>query len=174
MRYTFSRHCNLYINHWKFQGNRSFGVALTSIQTFYEVRSLDVAWWPDLAWPGSEIFKYMWKKCIIRCAKNGKNGFLATWKKWGSIKTPPTGRRSTCTLLGGGGRGSEHPLLCSQISNKMLALLRRFWHTLSSICTCRLHFRLRSLKVRSPGPGKRLHLRKLAMHAIATPRDGSF
>ena len=27
-------------NHWKFQGNRSVGVALRNIQTFYEVRSL--------------------------------------------------------------------------------------------------------------------------------------
>ena len=43
------------INRWKFQGNRSGGVALPNIQTFYEVRSLDVTWWPDLAWPGSEI-----------------------------------------------------------------------------------------------------------------------
>ena len=29
--------CN---NLWKFQGNRLFGIALTSIQTFYEVKSL--------------------------------------------------------------------------------------------------------------------------------------
>ena len=36
-------------NRWKFQGNRSVGVALTNIQTFYGVRSLDVTWWPDLA-----------------------------------------------------------------------------------------------------------------------------
>ena len=43
-------------NRWKFQGNRSVGVALTKIQTFYEMTSLDVTWWPNLAWPGSEIF----------------------------------------------------------------------------------------------------------------------
>ena len=43
------------INCWKVQDNRS-GVTLKFIQTFYEVRSLDVTWWPDLAWPGSEIF----------------------------------------------------------------------------------------------------------------------
>ena len=43
-------------NRCKIQGNRSVGVALRNIQTFYEVRSLDVTWWPDLAWPGSEIF----------------------------------------------------------------------------------------------------------------------
>ena len=44
------------INRWKYQGNRLVGVALTSIQTFYEVRSLDVACWHNLAWPGSETF----------------------------------------------------------------------------------------------------------------------
>ena len=45
------------INHWMFQGDRLFGVAMTSIQTFSEVRSLDVIWWPDLEWPGPEIFR---------------------------------------------------------------------------------------------------------------------
>ena len=33
------------INYWKFQGNRLVGVAMTSILTFYKVRSL--ATWPD-------------------------------------------------------------------------------------------------------------------------------
>ena len=33
------------INRWKFQGDQAFGVAMTtSIQTFSEVRSFDVAW----------------------------------------------------------------------------------------------------------------------------------
>ena len=44
------------INRWKFQGNRLFGVAMTNIRSFSEVRSLDVTWWPDHEWPGSEIF----------------------------------------------------------------------------------------------------------------------
>ena len=44
------------INRWKLRGNRSVGVALTSIQTFYEVRLLGVSWWPNLAWPVSERF----------------------------------------------------------------------------------------------------------------------
>ena len=44
-------------NRWKFQGNRLIGVALRNIQTFYEMRSLDVTWWPDLRWPGSKIFR---------------------------------------------------------------------------------------------------------------------
>ena len=51
-----------YINRWKFQGNRSVGVVLMIIQTFYDLRSLDVTWWPDLAWPGSEIFTTFAKK----------------------------------------------------------------------------------------------------------------
>ena len=41
---------------WKFQCDKLFGVTMTSIQTFSEVRSFDVTWWPDLEWPGSEIF----------------------------------------------------------------------------------------------------------------------
>ena len=46
-----------YINRWKFQGDRPVGVmvAMTSIQTFSELRSLDVTWWPDLEWSGCEI-----------------------------------------------------------------------------------------------------------------------
>ena len=43
-------------NRWKFQSDRSLGVAMTDIETFYEVRSLQVTWWPDLEWPWSEIF----------------------------------------------------------------------------------------------------------------------
>ena len=39
------------INRWKFQGGRSLGVPMTSIQTFSEVRSLGVTWWPDLRSP---------------------------------------------------------------------------------------------------------------------------
>ena len=45
------------INCWKFQGDLSFGVAMTNIQSFSEVRSLDVTWWPDFEWPGFEVFK---------------------------------------------------------------------------------------------------------------------
>ena len=55
---------------WKFEGDLSFGVAMTSVQFFSEVRSLDVTWWPDLEWPGSEIFTCA-EKCMHRYAKNG-------------------------------------------------------------------------------------------------------
>ena len=62
-------------NRWRFQGNRSVGVALTNIQTFYEVRSLDVTWWPDLRWPGSKIFReappHTWAKVIMVCPTLG-------------------------------------------------------------------------------------------------------
>ena len=43
-----------YINRWSVQGDQSFGVAMTSIQTFSEVRSLDVTChlmtWPWVTW----------------------------------------------------------------------------------------------------------------------------
>ena len=86
------------INRWKFQGNRSVGVALTSIQTFYEVRSLDVTWWPDLAWPGSEIFTTYAEKMYVfwPSGKNGGGGSSGHLKKklrGLSRAPPPSGRR---------------------------------------------------------------------------------
>ena len=47
---------------WKFQCDKLFGVAMTSIQTFSEVRSLDVTWWP-WSW-----MTWVWKFHI--CGKN--------------------------------------------------------------------------------------------------------
>ena len=61
------------INCWKFQGNRSVGVALTRIQTFYEVSREDtwrnlVAWhWVTWVWNYHNICE----KCMNRCAWNG-------------------------------------------------------------------------------------------------------
>ena len=52
------------ISRWKFQGDRSFGVAMTSIQAFSEAMSLDVTWWPDLEWPGSKILHNMCGKDV--------------------------------------------------------------------------------------------------------------
>ena len=47
-------------------------IALTSIQTFFsEVRPLDVAWWPDLERPGSEIFTTCVGKMCKKVYKNG-------------------------------------------------------------------------------------------------------
>ena len=43
-------------NGWKFQGDQSFGVAMTNIPTFSEVRSIDVTWRPELDSPGSKSF----------------------------------------------------------------------------------------------------------------------
>ena len=58
------------INRWKFQGDRSVGVALTNIQTSSEVRSLDVTWWHDLKCPGSEIFTACAEKTHVKVCKN--------------------------------------------------------------------------------------------------------
>ena len=75
------------IHRWKFQGNRWVGVAMTIIQTFYEVRSLDVTWWPVLVWPGSENLhnicgKHVWWG-VPRTAG------LAIWKKRRVSQPPP-------------------------------------------------------------------------------------
>ena len=85
-------------NRWKFQGNRSVGVALRNIQTFYEVRSLDVTWWPDLAWPGSEIFTTCAEKMYDKvCQKRRRAAppFLSYSQKtsWGGVQTPPPAGR---------------------------------------------------------------------------------
>ena len=45
-----------FIKRWKLQGISSIGVALTIMQTIYEVRSLDVIYWHALAVFGLEIF----------------------------------------------------------------------------------------------------------------------
>ena len=58
-------------NRWKFQGDQTFGVAMTSIQTFSEMRSLDLTWWPDLERPGSEIFTCVEKMYEQGCQNRG-------------------------------------------------------------------------------------------------------
>ena len=77
------------INHWKFQGDRSFGLAMANIQFFSEVRSLDVTWWPDLESPGSEILQHVWKR-MNRCAKMGAPPFFRYLRKTrGVLNTGP-------------------------------------------------------------------------------------
>ena len=61
------------INRWTFEGDRSFGIAMTSIQTFLK--------WGHLAWPGDltlsdlglKISQYVRKRCMNRCAISAKN-----------------------------------------------------------------------------------------------------
>ena len=48
---------------------------MTSIQTFSEVRSLDVTWLPDLEWPGYEIFA----TCARASSKEFRLGGGQTW-----------------------------------------------------------------------------------------------
>ena len=62
------------INRSMFQGDQALGVAMTSIQTFSEERSLEVTWWPDLEWPGSEISHNMYGKDVWPGIVYTKNG----------------------------------------------------------------------------------------------------
>ena len=60
-----------YSNRWKFQGNRSVGVALTNIQTLWgEVTWLDRP--GDLTFRdlGLKFSQHVRTRCMIRCAKN--------------------------------------------------------------------------------------------------------
>ena len=91
-------------NRWKFQGNRSIGVALRKIQTVYEVRSLDVTWWPDLAWPGSEICTTCAEKMYDKvCQKRRRCAppFLSYSRKtsWGGVQTPPPAGRGLTAYI---------------------------------------------------------------------------
>ena len=79
-------------NLWKFQSDRSLGVAMADIETFYEVRSLEVTWWPDLEWPWSEIIttyvKLMYDKV---CQKRWRSEplFLRYPRKTAGVGQPP-------------------------------------------------------------------------------------
>ena len=70
------------INLWNFQGDWSFGVPMTSIKTFSEVRSLGMTWWPDLEWPGPEIFRTGAKKMYEKvCRNRGQRAALQSVSK---------------------------------------------------------------------------------------------
>ena len=85
-------------NRWKFQSDRSLGVAMTDIETFYEVRSLQVTWWPDLEWPWSEIFttcvELMYDK-VYQKRRRSAPPFLRYSRKTtrGVFKHPPSRAR---------------------------------------------------------------------------------
>ena len=73
------------INHWKFQGNRSVSVALTSVQTFLwgEVTWRDLVTWPWVTWVWNfhkVCGKDVWT-AVPKTAKNLKGG--------GCSNTPP-------------------------------------------------------------------------------------
>ena len=79
LRYTFYRHCYLYQS--LKDSRQSFGrCSLTNIQTFYEVRLLDVTWWP-----GSAIFTSYAEKMYDKVCQKRLNKKL----HGGCVQTPP-------------------------------------------------------------------------------------
>ena len=47
----------IHVNRWKFQGDRLVGVcSYEEHSNVYQLRSMDATWWPDLEWPGYDIF----------------------------------------------------------------------------------------------------------------------
>ena len=76
------------INFSKFQGDRAFGVARTSIQTFSEVRSR-----PDLERPRSETFTCAEKMYEQVCQKRWRGAplffYISAKNLKGGVQTPP-------------------------------------------------------------------------------------
>ena len=84
-RYTRCRYRMVYQISCDFEIIISTTVAVTRLQTFLEIESLDLAWWPELGWPGVRFF--------TKCAKKCQNGFCfaLSWKnlgKGGKSNTP--------------------------------------------------------------------------------------
>ena len=84
------------INLVKFQGDRSLGVAMAIVRTFSEARTLDITWWPELEWPGSEIFTTCAEKMYEQlCQKRRRSAppfFSYRRKTWrGVFKHPSPG-----------------------------------------------------------------------------------
>ena len=93
------RHTVTLINRWKFQGDRSVGVAMTRIATFFwgEVFWRDLVTWPWELWVWN--LHMCKKRCMNRCAKNGGAEFWDICEKpQGRCSLPPPPARR-----GGGG-----------------------------------------------------------------------
>ena len=92
------------INRWKFQCDQAIGVAMTNIQTFLEVRSLDVVWWPDCEWPGCEIFTTCAKKMYEQVCQKRRGAavyeiFVKTLRGGGVKTSPPSTARVKHDIL---------------------------------------------------------------------------
>ena len=66
---------------WKFLGDQSFFVSMISIQTFSEVRSLDMTWsWVTWVW---DFLQHARKRCVNMCVKK-----RCLQEKWEGVQTP--------------------------------------------------------------------------------------
>ena len=85
------------INRCNFQWDQFFGVAVTWIQAFSELRSLVVTWWPDLEWPWVWNFHKMCGKNYEQVCKKWRCSappLLAYLRKtWGGSSNTPPARR---------------------------------------------------------------------------------
>ena len=57
---------------WRFPIDRLWTVATVASQTFWEVGSLDLAWWPNLRWPVDKIFRKYAEMIVDKAWKNGE------------------------------------------------------------------------------------------------------
>ena len=98
------------INHWKFEIYRAWVVAVAQVDIFWNMRSLDLTWWPDLERPGAEIFTQYVKRMFKKVCKKRRRctaPFLRYRRKTGrgvSKPPPPSARRGLKLGSFGGGQ----------------------------------------------------------------------
>ena len=92
MRYTSCRYILSSIpKSWKFQIFISTTVAVTPLESFSEVGSLDLTWWLDLRWPGPKICMKVAEQLSKQLWKNGgAAGFELSAKTWGGGGVKPS------------------------------------------------------------------------------------
>ena len=82
------------INRWKYEIDRASVVAVAQVDIFWNMRSLDLTWWPDPERPGAEIFtqcvKRMCEKvCQKTAALRAAVFALSAKNQMGGVQTTP-------------------------------------------------------------------------------------
>ena len=92
IHYVYCVYC-CFISCSKLQSDQSLGVAVTGIETFNVVRSLDVIWWPDLGWLWSEVFTEGVEKMYDKMCKTRRHSeppfFRYSRETGGVVQTVP-------------------------------------------------------------------------------------
>ena len=123
----------------KFHIDPSKTIVPTRPQTFLEVRSLDLTWWPDLRWPWAQIFRKVAERVGDEWCKKRRRAALPFFgpleNRRGVFKHPPAG---------GGLKGHFHLQKVVSIVIVELLLSQCSWTRLSHLCLMKLHSLLKN------------------------------